>query len=384
MSQLEYLENPANYKLSALPIQHKDLYEMYKKAQASFWVEEEINSELDKDKPHWDSFSDDIRHFITRILAFFAVSDGVVGETVQEELLSRVQIREAKLWYNYQLAMEDIHNLVYSKLVDTYITNSAEKKKVLDAVTSFPTIAKKIEWVKRWIGADNDLNGLADSSRKIVSDLVKTADGVKRLFSDLSPSSAIVSDPTDYKKFTAKLQSGRTPLAKVVFVNAIMEGVFFSGSFCAIFWIGHNYKKLPGLTKANEFISRDEGSHTLFATHLYNNYIEKKLSDEEAHKIMREAVEIETQFICEALPDNLPGMNSKLMTAYVQFVADQLLSQMKYEKIFNVEQPFPFMEKQSLSVRMTDFFNDLNVTEYKHFASGLKSDDFKLDFSEDF
>jgi ribonucleoside-diphosphate reductase beta chain len=367
-SSLESLENPAAHRLSAFPIQHQDLYDAYKKAQASFWVEEEIDSELSKDKAQWDSLTPEIRRFVTRILAFFAVSDGVVCETVQEEILSRVVVREAMMWYNYQVAIEDIHNLVYSKLVETYVTSSAERRRVLDAAATFPIVSEKIQWVRKWVGAGDELSKISRDTRDAISLALGRG----------------TSDDDALGRLREAVSAPRVSLAKVVFVNAIMEGVFFSGSFCAIFWVSHHYKMLPGLTKANEFISRDEGMHTAFATHLYNRHIATKLAAAEATQIMREAVEIESRFICDALPTKLPGMNSELMTQYVEFTADRLLTQMGYQKVYGVEQPFPFMEKQSISVRITDFFNDLNVSEYKHFASGLDAKDFELDFSEDF
>jgi ribonucleoside-diphosphate reductase beta chain len=164
----------------------------------------------------------------------------------------------------------------------------------------------------------------------------------------------------------------------------VLEGIFFSGSFCVIFWVFHQYGKLPGLTKANEFISRDEGKHVLFDVLFYNRYITNKLSQDQAHDIVSEAVEIESQFISEALPEGLPGMNSKLMTQYIQFVADQLLQQLQYDKLFGTANPFDFMEKQSVSVRMSDFFVDGNVSEYGHHAAGTEAGDNDLDFGENF
>lgn len=377
----EFVENHDIFRLSMFPIKADDIWQLYKVVQEAFWVEEEIDKELAKDKKQWDELDEKTRKLIIHILAFFAVSDGLVGEIIEDEILSRLEMREAKLWYNFKNMMEDIHNITYAKLVQTYIPNTQEALATLDAVKTYPVIKQKINWIKRWIGEENDLADLSPASRQAIKILLDEHD----ILSDtITRSGSIYHQPQVITALRRKLEQPKTSLARIIFIEAILEGVFFSGSFCAIFWVFDQYGKLPGLTKANEFISRDEGTHVAFDVMFYNNYLEHKLTQDDAHDIVREAVEIEAEFIQTALPEGLPGMNYVLMTQYIQFVADQLLSQLHYEKIWNVENPFEFMNKQSVSVRMTDFFMDGNVSEYGHHASGTSADDKLLDFGEDF
>lgn len=377
----EFVENHDIFRLSMFPIKAADIWQLYKTVQEAFWVEEEIDKELSKDKKQWDELDDKIRKLILHILAFFAVSDGLVGEIIEEQILSRLEMREAKLWYNFKNMMEDIHNITYAKLVQTYIPNTEQANAVLDAVKTYPVIKQKVNWIKRWVGDDNDLASLSPSSYEAIKILLEEHD---ILTDTITRSGAIPQQPASILELRKKLTTPKTPLARIIFIEAILEGIFFSGSFCAIFWVFDQYGKLPGLTKANEFISRDEGTHVAFDIMFYNNYIDHKLDQQQAHDIVREAVEIEAEFIQTALPEGLPGMNYALMTQYIQFVADQLLAQLHYEKIWNVENPFDFMNKQSVSVRMTDFFMDGNVSEYGHHASGTNATDNELDFGEDF
>jgi ribonucleoside-diphosphate reductase beta chain len=307
-----------------LPIKYPAIWEMYKKAEASFWTAEEID--LSDDQKHWDAMNDGERHFVSHILAFFAASDGIVNENLAVNFMSEVQLPEARCFYGFQIMMENIHSETYALLIDTYIKDPAEKDRLFHAVDTIPCVQKKAEWALRWIN-----NG----------------------------------------SFAERL---------VAF--AAVEGIFFSGSFCSIFWL----KKrglMPGLTFSNELISRDEGSHCEFACLLYS-MLENKLSTELATKIITDAVEMEKEFITDALPVALIGMNAKLMSQYIEFVADRWLGELGYPKVYGAANPFDFMEMISLQGK-TNFF-EKRVGDYQKSGvlntGGAESKSFSLD--EDF
>ena len=286
------------------PIMHNDIWEMYKKQIDCFWKVEEID--LGKDMFDWNKLNGDEQFFIKMILAFFAASDGIVIENLGKRFLDEIQISEAKAFYSFQMAMENIHSETYSLLIDTYIQNNFEKNDLFNALNKYDCIKKKGDWALKWI-EDKESN------------------------------------------FATRL---------VAF--ACVEGIFFSGAFCSIFWL----KKrglMPGLTFSNELISRDEALHTEFAVLLYSKLL-YKLSEKQLHSIIKEAVEIEQEFICSALPCRLLGMNSNLMKQYIEFVADRLSLQLGYSKIFNSKNPFDFMEMISLESK-TNFF-EKRVSEY--------------------
>ncbi|GIV29469.1 MAG: ribonucleoside-diphosphate reductase [Bacteroidia bacterium] len=306
------------------PIQYHDIWEMYKKAESSFWTAEEID--LMQDLQDWNNkLNDDEKHFIKHVLAFFAASDGIVNENLAVNFLREVQFPEARCFYGFQVMIENIHSETYSLLIDTYIKDSDEKNKLFHAIETVPCVGKKAEWALRWIN-----NG----------------------------------------SFVERL---------IAF--AAVEGIFFSGSFCSIFWL----KKrglMPGLSFSNELISRDEGLHCDFACLLYTKYIQNKLPESTVHQIIREAVSIEHEFVRDAIPVRLIGMNADLMCQYIEFVADRLLVALGCSKIFNATNPFDFMEMISLQGK-TNFF-EKRVSEYKKAAVGtkLQENTFKLD--EDF
>jgi ribonucleoside-diphosphate reductase subunit M2 len=304
------------------PIQHNDIWEMYKKQVDCFWRAEEID--LTKDLKDWDSLSQDEKHFISMILAFFAASDGIVLENLASRFMSEVQISEARAFYGFQIAMENIHSESYSLLIETYIKNSEEKHRLFNAIEHFPSIKKKSDWAQKWI------------------------------------------------------HDNRSSFATRLIAFACVEGIFFSGAFCSIFWI----KKrglLPGLTFSNELISRDEALHCEFAVLLYSKLL-KKMNKARVHEIIKEAVEIEIEFICEALPCRLIGMNSQMMTQYIQFVADRLCVQLGYDKIYNVTNSCDFMELISLDSK-SNFF-EKRVSDYA-LANKTQNDDTFI-LSEDF
>ena len=287
------------------PIQHSDIWEMYKQSQASFWTAEEID--LSEDMKDWEKLSDDEQHFLKHVLAFFAASDGIVNENLVVNFANEVQWAEARTFYGFQIMMENIHAETYSLLIDTYIKDDKEKDHLFKALDRVPSVQKKGEWALRWL------------SRK------------------------------------------RGSFAERLVAFAAVEGIFFSGSFCAIFWL----KKrglMPGLTFSNELISRDEGLHCDFACMLHEKLL-KKTPENSIHRIISEAVNIETEFVTEALPVSLIGMNANLMEQYIKFVADRLLVSLGASKLYNVENPFPWMEMISMQGK-TNFF-EKRVAEYQ-------------------
>lgn len=315
-------ENPNRFVL--FPIQHADIWKMYKKQEASFWTAEELD--LSPDLIDWESkLNDDERFFIKHVLAFFAASDGIVNENLAENFLSEVQYTEAKFFYGFQVMMENIHSETYSLLIDTYIKDTKEKNYLFNAIETFDPVKKKADWALKWIENGN--------------------------------------------------------FAQRIIAFAAVEGIFFSGSFCSIFWL----KKrglMPGLTFSNELISRDEGLHCDFACMLYNNHMVNRLEKSEVEEIIKEAVEIEKEFITEALPVRLIGMNSKLMSQYIEFVADRLLGELGNEKIYNVSNPFDFMDMINLQGK-TNFF-EKRVGEYQKAGVLNNNNDTSFNLDADF
>lgn len=312
------------------PIKHNKIWEFYKKAEASFWTAEEID--FSKDMKDWEGLNENERHFIKYVLAFFAGSDGIVTENLALRFMRDIRIPEVRCFYGFQIAIENIHSETYSLLIDTYIKDSEERNRLFRATTEVPSIKKKAMWALKWIEDD------------------------------------------------------QSTFQKRLLGFALVEGLFFSGSFCAIFWL----KKrglMPGLTFSNELISRDEGLHTDFAVYLYS-LLQDRLSREEVHTIFREAVAIEKEFITESLPCNLIGMNMTMMAEYIEYVADRLLVQLGYPKIWSTKNPFDFMEMISLAGK-TNFF-EKRVSEYSMASvssstpTSEKTDVFEFDVSNEF
>ena len=314
-------ENPDRFVI--FPIQHQELWEEYKKQQACIWTAEEIDLSADLDD--WRNvLNEDEKYFVKNVLAFFAASDGIVNENLAENFVKEVQYTEAKFFYGFQIMMENVHSETYSLLIDTYITDPAEKHNLFHAIDNIPAVQKKAEWALKWISSPH---------------------------------------------FQERL---------IAFVA--VEGIFFSGSFCSIFWL----KKrglMPGLSFSNELISRDEGMHTDFAVLLHNNYITNKVSEARIKEIITGALEIEKEFITESLPARLIGMNQDLMKQYLEFVADRLLVDLGCSKVYGVENPFDFMQNISLQGK-TNFF-EKRVGEYQK-AGVLNSSENVFDMDVEF
>lgn len=315
-------ENPNRFVL--FPIEHNDIWAFYKKSEANFWTAEEID--LSADLVDWnDKLNDDERHFVKHVLAFFAASDGIVNENLALNFVNEVQYTEAKFFYGFQIMMENIHSETYSLLIDTYIKDQREKDYLLHAIEHMDCVKKKADWALRWIGNGN--------------------------------------------------------FAERLVAFAAVEGIFFSGSFCSIFWL----KKrglMPGLTFSNELISRDEGMHCDFACLLYNEHLQYQLSPDTVRDIITDAVTIEKEFVSDAIPVKLIGMNADMMCTYIEFVADRLLGALGLPKVYHAENPFPWMDLISLQGK-TNFF-EKRVGDYQKAGVMTERDKqvFKLD--EDF
>jgi ribonucleoside-diphosphate reductase subunit M2 len=319
---VETILKPDDNRFVMFPIKYNDVWDMYKRQVDCFWRAEEVD--LSKDLNDWDKLTKDEQHFIKMIIAFFAGSDGLVLENLASRFMNEVQVSEVRAFYGFQIAMENIHSETYSLLIDTYIRDSEEKTKLFHAIENYPCIQKKADWAKKWI---------ADKRSSFATRLV---------------------------------------------AFAVIEGIFFSGAFCAIYWL----KKrglMYGLTFSNELISRDEALHTEFAVLLYSK-LEKKLNKKRIHEIVKDAVEIEKEFINEAIPCRMIGMNANLMSQYIEFVADRLCLQLGYDKIYNATNPFDFMELISMETK-TNFFES-KVSEYALANKSVDKDIFE--FGDDF
>jgi ribonucleoside-diphosphate reductase beta chain len=313
-------ENPNRFVI--FPIQHDDIWQFYKKAQASFWTAEEID--LQQDLIDWEKLSENEKYFIKQVLAFFAASDGIVVENLAENFVSEVQYAEAKFFYGFQIAMENVHSETYSLLIDTYVKDKNEKDRLFHALQNIDAVKKKGEWALKWIESEN--------------------------------------------------------FAERLIAFAAVEGIFFSGSFCSIFWL-KSRGLMPGLSFSNELISRDEALHCDFATYLHNNCLVNKVSEERIKEIIGSALEIEKEFITESLPVSLIGMNSVLMSEYLEYVADMLLADLKCSPMFNVKNPFDFMANIALENK-TNFF-EKRVGDYAKAGVGMDKESNTIAFEGD-
>lgn len=323
--RVEFVEpilKPNDGRFVLFPIEHDDIWEFYKKSQASNWTAEEID--LLQDLKDWETLSDNERYFIKNVLAFFAASDGIVNENLAENFVSEVQYTEAKFFYGFQIAMENVHSETYSLLIDTYVKDKEEKDRLFNAIDTISAVKKKAEWALKWIDSDS--------------------------------------------------------FAERLIAFAAVEGIFFSGSFCSIFWL----KKrglMPGLSFSNELISRDEALHCDFAVHLHNHHLINKVSESRIREIIESALEIEKEFITESLPVSLIGMNSKLMSEYLEYVADRLMIDLNCKPIYGTKNPFDFMANIALEGK-TNFF-EKRVAEYAKSGVGRSAEDNKMSFDGD-
>jgi len=321
----EPLLQDLNNRFTIFPIVHEDIWNLYLTHKEAFWIVSDVD--LTPDLKDWAKLTDEEQYFIKHILAFFAASDGIVNENLAARFCNEVQWAEARAFYGFQINMETEHSIMYSTLIETYISDRTEKDKLLNAVQHIPVIKQKADWALKWIESEEN--------------------------------------------FAVRL---------VAF--AIVEGIFFSGAFCSIYWI--NKKRImPGLSLSNEYIARDEALHTLFAVLLYTRYIVNKLDKHTIYEMINEAVEIEKKFINEALPCSLIGMNAAMMATYIEFCADRLITQLGYEILYNVENPFEFMDGIGMA-GLTNFFDKRSGDYKKKVNRGVITKKDKIEFTTDF
>jgi ribonucleoside-diphosphate reductase beta chain len=365
MTQTNMFQAEGADRYTIFPIKHKNLWDFYKKHEATFWTVEEIR--LSDDLVDWNTkLNKNEQYFIKNVLAFFAASDGIVNENLVTNFYNEVQIPEARSFYTVQMMLESIHSEMYSLLIDTYVMDSEEKAHLFNAMETVPAIKEKAEWAIKWIEEGSSLQqtlpiGFLEQYRSIE----KTAGNTLT---------------EEQKRALSFLTKDRPSFAQRLLAFVCVEGLFFSGSFCAIYWL-KNRGLMPGLSTSNEFISRDENLHCEFAIELYR-MLDQKIPQETAHGIFLEAVNIEKRFVTESLPVSLIGMNSTLMQQYIEFVADRWLIMLGYEKLFNSANPFPFMELISLNTK--ENFFELNVSQYQKSSVGTTAQDREISFDEEF
>jgi ribonucleoside-diphosphate reductase beta chain len=350
------IKNSGSDRYTVFPIKHANLWEFYKKHISTFWTVEEII--LIDDLEDWNhKLNDNERYFIKNVLAFFAASDGIVNENLVLNFYNEVQIPEARQFYTVQMMIESIHSEQYSLLIDSYISDTKEKLGLFNAIETIPAVKKKADWAMKWI---------EEGSTLVESIPERSMAAIRK---------AQMMGIPNLEFFTHE----RPDFAQRLLAFVCVEGIFFSGSFCAIYWL-KNRGLMPGLCTANEFISRDENLHAEFAIELYN-MLPEKLSETVVHAIFKEAVEIEEQFITESLPVSLLGMNCELMKQYIRYVADRWLTFLNYSKIWGQENPFGFMELLSLNSKV-NFFENI-VTNYMRAGVGQHEDDRKISFDDE-
>jgi ribonucleoside-diphosphate reductase beta chain len=360
------IKNTGSERYTVFPIRYPNLWKFYKDHLSTFWTVEEIR--LTDDLVDWNNkLNDNERHFIKNVLAFFAASDGIVNENLVVNFYNEVQIPEARQFYAVQMMIEAVHNEQYSVLIDTYVINAEEKSRLFRAVETIPAVKKKADWAIKWIEEGSTLQESIPEKYMNSYKQILRLDNYEPILSETQH------EALDF------LTKERPSFAQRLLAFVCVEGIFFSGSFCAIYWL-KSRGLMPGLATANEFISRDENIHTEYTIELYK-MLEKQLDESVVHSIFKEAVDIEKEFITESLPVSLIGMNCNLMSQYIEYVADRWLVLLGYNKLYNAQNPFGFMEL--ISVNTKGNFFELNITEYSKAGVGTNSDDRELSFDCD-
>lgn len=366
----KFKSQTASQRYTLFPLKWHTLWDFYKKHEASFWTAEEIR--LVDDISDWDTkLNESERYFIKHILAFFAGSDGIVNENLVVNFYNEIEIPEARQFYTVQMMIESIHAETYALLIDTYIRDTEEKSSLFSAIDTIPAIKQKADWAIRWI---------SEGTTVIETLPTEVLDGLRSLDEKFKSANLSVDERLALKFFLRE----RPALIQRLVAFICVEGIFFSGSFCAIYWL-KNRGLLPGLATANEFISRDENLHCEFAIELFKILKEeddKSISEDVVYQIFREAVDIETEFVRDSLPVSLIGMNCELMSEYIRYVADRWLVMMGYKKLYNTKNPFFFMEMISIGEK-TNFFETVN-SSYQKANVGTKEEDRVFCLDEDF
>jgi ribonucleoside-diphosphate reductase beta chain len=361
------IKNQGSSRYTVFPIHYHNLWKFYKQHLSTFWTAEEVK--LTDDLVDWNNrLNEKEKHFIKNILAFFAASDGIVNENLVVNFYNEVQIPEARQFYSVQMMIEAIHGETYSLLIDTYVLNTEEKSRLFNAVETIPAVKKKADWAIKWIEEGSTLQQMIPEKHMEWLKFLQESNQ----YQDQQLNDKII----DALQF---ITNERPSFAQRLLAFVCVEGIFFSGSFCAIYWL-KSRGLMPGLSTANSFISRDENLHAEFAIELYK-MLEARLDETTVHSIFREAVEIEKEFITESLPVSLIGMNCNLMTQYIEMVADRWLVLLGYNKIYNTQNPFPFMEMISLNEKVNFFEN--TVTSYQRSNVGTTEEERTITFDSD-
>lgn len=383
---LEDIEKQEEQRLAHQPIQNEMMFKFYKVLEASFWTDEDIDKDAEKDRFDYEKASPGEKRLYEYVQGFFAASDFVVGDTVGDKLMSRIKSTDVRIVYQYIIMMENIHMITYSKVIEKGITNTKERQRVLQAATQVPSIKRKVGWIKKWVGSDNDIQNL---ERETILGLSQLVQNNNRILQALHPDK----DINQYKNseilnIERKLSEPYPSLDRILIALGILEGVFFSGSFAAVFWFAKN-GRFPGASKANELIKIDEGKHVDNGALIHNYLINFKEKQSIVHQMIKEAVEIESEFMRDAMPEGLRGMNAKLMIRYIKYMANNTLTKFGYETIYDVgvDDIFGFMKKQSITDDDSDFFKG-NSGNYKKHGKGETAEDKKvimdIDLSDEF
>ena len=365
----EDIEREDEKRLAHQPVQHLHMYKFYKELEASFWTDEDIDKDCEKDAFDRERATPGERRLFDYVQGFFAVSDFVVGDVINSKLSSRIKNTDLRLVYSFISMMENIHMITYSKVVEKAIKNTKEKDEVLNAASRIPSIKRKVDWIRKWVGMDNDIHNLEKESVQAIFELVERNN---RILSAMYPNE----DIDKYKSqeilgLEEKLREKVPSLDKLLISLSICEGLFFSGSFAVVFWFAKN-NMFPGASKANQLIKNDEGKHVENGALIHRALIRNKLPQHIVYEMVKDAVEIETAFMEDAMPNEegmgLRGMNSKLMIRYIKYSADWVLDLFGYEKLYGVDfsETFDFMAKQSITDTFTDFFKGEEVNYKIH------------------
>lgn len=375
----EDIENEDERRLAHQPVQHLHMYKFYKELEASFWTDEDIDKDCEKDPFDREKASPGERRLFDYVQGFFAISDFVVGDVIGSKLVNRIKNTDVRLVYSFIGMMENIHMITYSKVVEKAIKNSKERHEVLTSASRIPTIKRKVDWIRKWVGMDNDVHNL---DRDTISAMFELVDRNNRILTAMYPGQ----DINKYKSrevlsLEEKLLDKIPSLDRLLVALAVTESIYFSASFSVVFWFAKN-NMFPGASKANQLIKNDEGKHVENGALIHRTLVRNKLPQSEVYEMVKDAVEIETAFMEDAMPEGLRGMNSKLMIRYVKYSADWFLEMFGYEKLYKVENPFDFMVKQSITDTFTDFFKGEEVN-YKIHGVDETSEDKKTVFDDE-
>lgn len=376
----EAIERDDEKRLAHQPVQYQHMYKFYKEIEASFWTDEDIDKDCERDPFDREKASEGERRLFDYVQGFFAVSDFVVGDIIGSKLVNRIKNTDVRLVYSFISMMENIHMIAYSKVVEKAIKDSKQREDVLNSSSRIPSIKRKVDWIRKWVGMDNDVH---DLEKETIIALFELVERNNRFLQAMYPGS----DIDQYKsieilKLEEKLREKIPQLDLLLVAVAILEGVFFSGSFAVIFWFAKN-NMFPGASKANQLIKNDEGKHVENGALIHRTLIQNKVPQNLVYDMVREAVEIETAFMEDAMPEGLRGMNSELMIRYIKYSADWVLDMFGYEKLYLVrsDEIFDYMHKQSITDTFTDFFKGEEVN-YKIHGENETHLDKKVVFQE--